>query len=257
MKTPSRSLSVCASLAILSCLLGCSGDDAASPRAPESVTDIDGNVYPTVEIAGTVWMAGNLSVARYRNGVAIPSDLDPAAWAGTTSGASAVYPHAQVDGVDSAAGMVDAYGRLYNWYAVADTCGLCPEGWRVPTEAEWTQLELHLGMTPAEAAQWGWRGTDEAAQLRSARTEPEAHPRWSSPNEGATNESGFSGLPGGFRREGGSFDRHGGYAYWWSSTPYQSAARSAMRRALFSPSTQVDRNFADKGQGMSIRCVKD
>ena len=254
--TPRR-LFACTSLAILTCLLGCGSDDATSPQAPLTVTDIDGNVYPTVEIAGIIWMAKNLSVTRYRNGVAIPFDLDTAAWVGTTSGASAVYPHAEVDGVDSAAEMADAYGRLYNWYAVADTCGLCPEGWRVPTEAQWTQLELHLGMTPAEAAQWGWRGTDEAARLKSTRTEPDAHPRWSSPNEGATNQSGFSGLPGGFRRESGSFDRHGSYAYWWSSTQYQSAARSAMRRALFSPSTRVDRNFADKAQGMSIRCVKD
>jgi uncharacterized protein (TIGR02145 family) len=112
-------------------------------------------------------------------------------------------------------------------------------------------------MAQADADLWGWRGTDEAASLRSTRTEPDPHPRWNSPNAGATNASGFAGLPGGFRRDTGSFDRHADYAYWWSSTLYLSEATSALRRALYSPLMKVDRNSANMAQGMSIRCVKD
>lgn len=89
------------------------------------------------------------------------------------------------------------------------------------------------------------------------QAEPESHPRWNSPNTGATNESGFSGLPGGFRRGTGTFDRHGNYAYWGSSTMYTWEANSALRRPLYSPMILVDRNSANRARVRSVRCVRD
>jgi len=161
------------------------------------LTDIDDNEYQTVKIGDQWWMAENLKTTRYRNGDAIPANLDNAQWQNTTSDAYAVYPHGDVDGINSEEEMVDAYGKLYNWYAVDDERGLCPTGWHIPSDDEWKQLEMYLGMTREDADNPGSisRGIDEGGKMKSIRTEPDTHPRWDSPNEGVTNESGFSGLP--------------------------------------------------------------
>jgi uncharacterized protein (TIGR02145 family) len=159
----------------------------------QTVTDIDGNTYNTVQIGTQVWMSENLKTSRYRNGGSIPYVLGNAAWAALTTGAWSNYVH------DAANDPI--YGKLYNWYTtLGDT--LCPTGWGVPTDAEWTILTTYLG---GESVAGG--------KMKSIGTA-----YWSSPNTGATNESGFSVLPGGYRNSDGSFYDVRGSAFFWSAT---------------------------------------
>lgn len=209
-----------------------------------TVTDIDGNKYQTVKIGDQLWMAENLRVIRYQNGDAIPTGLSDNAWQNTTSGAYVIYPHGNVDGINSEAGVVAVYGMLYNWYAVTDSRGLCPPGWHVPTDAEWTTLVNYLG---GYAAAGG--------KMKSIRAEPDPHPRWKSPNIGATNESGFSGLPGGGRGVDSSYDATGGGGLWWSST--ESSPKNAWYRFLNYNFSFVNRSSNDKRSGFSVRCLMD
>jgi uncharacterized protein (TIGR02145 family) len=208
----------------------------------DPVTDIDGNVYQTVTIGTQVWMAENLKVTHYRNGDAIPNVTDGVAWTGLTIGAYCEY--------DNDVNNVAAYGRLYNWYAVADSRNIAPTGWHVASDAEWKQLEMYLGMSQTEADQTGWRGTDEGGKLKEPGT---AH--WLSPNTGATNESGFSGLPGGYRYTGGQYYDLGSHAVLWSST--EASSDFAWCRNLGSTYSGVHRYDGGKVDGFSVRCVKD
>ena len=149
-----------------------------------TVTDIDGNTYQTVKIGDQWWMAENLKVTCYRNGDAIPNITDGTTWASLSTGAYCEY--------NNDINNVATYGRLYNWYAVTDSRNIAPAGWHVPSDAEWKQLEMYLGMSQSEADATGWRGTDEGGKLKEVGTM-----HWNSPNTGATNESGFTALPGG------------------------------------------------------------
>ena len=208
-----------------------------------TVTDIDGNVYQTIIIGTQVWMAENLKVTHYRNGDAIPTGYSNSDWENLTTGAYAVY-----DGNESNA---DTYGYLYNWYAVADSRNIAPEGWHVPTDDEIKQLEMHLGMSQSEADDSGYRGTDEGGKLKEEGT---AH--WSSPNAGATNESGFTALPGGYRGyDYSNYYDMGSYGYFWSSTEIHS--NSAWYRKLYYDLSGVYRGSNSKQYGFSVRCVRD
>lgn len=207
-----------------------------------TVTDIDGNVYQTVTIGSQVWMAENLKVTHYRNGDPIPNVTDNATWSGLTSGAYCNYNN-DTDNVAT-------YGRLYNWYAVDDSRNIAPEGWHVPTDEEWKQLEMNLGMSQAQADGTGWRGTDEGGKLKETGTT-----HWVSPNTGATNESGFSALPGGGRYFYGSFDYMGLDATFWSST--EGSSLIAWYRNLYYYDSQVSRYYYYKRYGFSVRCVQD
>jgi len=207
--------------------------------AEHLLTDIDGNVYQTVKIGAQWWMAENLRTTRYRNGHAISTGLDRTAWSNTTSGAYAIHPHDEVDGINSDEEMVDAYGKLYNWYAVDDHRGLCPEGWRVPTMGEWSPLINYLG-------DWEVAG----GKLKSTYTEPDPHPRWSSPNKAATNESGFSGLPG-----GGGYSSIGRGGSWWSLTEY--GTTNALYRYLSYELSGMYGTNSHKNSGRSVRCIKE
>jgi uncharacterized protein (TIGR02145 family) len=209
---------------------------------PGAVEDIDGNVYQTVTIGDQVWMAENLKVTHYRNGDPIPHVTDDNEWDGVSTGAYCEY------GNDPA--NVETYGRLYNWYAVEDSRNIAPEGWHVPTDEEWKQLEMHLGMSQAEADGYVWRGTDEGGKLKEAGTT-----HWQSPNTGATNESGFSALPGGGRSHYGHFLNMGYYADFWSST--ESSSYDAWYRSLDCNDSQVFRYGFNKQFGFSVRCVRD
>jgi uncharacterized protein (TIGR02145 family) len=206
-----------------------------SKEVQDVVQDIDGNVYRTVPIGNQVWMAENLQTTRYRNGDNIPGNLNNDQWTNTTSGAQAVY--------ENNSSNLATYGRLYNRYAVNDSRGLCPAGWHVPSDAEWKELEMALGMTQAQANETGDRGTDQGAQLKM--------PSW-----GGTNSSGFSALPGGLRGDGiGAFDYQGTSGFWWSSSP---DGTLAWNRALGSGDSNVSRSdyyFTD--DGFSVRCVRD
>lgn len=213
-----------------------------------TVTDIDGNVYQTVTIGGQVWMAENLKVTHYRNGDSIPPVRNNSEWASLTTGARCDY--------DNDTDNVPTYGRLYNWYAVNDSRGIAPEDWHVPSDDDWKQLEMYLGMSQSEADDTGYRGTDEGGKLKSTGTIEGGDGLWCSPNTGATNSSGFSALPGGYRfYYFGYFYLLGNYAYFWSSTEYGSYP--AWRRVLTCYSSGVGRNDNTKRNGFSVRCVRD
>jgi len=226
-----------------------------------ALIDIDGNVYRTVRIGEQLWMGENLKVSRYRNGDFIPTGLDSAAWRNTTSGAYAIYPHIKIDGLNSDEEVVNAYGLLYNWFAVVEPRGLCPAGWHVPGDDEWKQLEIYLGMSQEDADQkWG-RGHEEAVgnKLKSTRTSDKSskHPRWDyHPSEKGTDESGFAGLPGGARNYYKSiYHNVGSGAYWWSSTEFDNDR--AWMRQLSYIFRSVDRPSERKQQGNSVRCLRD
>ena len=203
---------------------------------PATLTDIDGNVYNTVEIGSQCWMEENLKVERYRDGSNIPTGLSDAAWQAATTEAFAVYDN---DTANKA-----TYGLLYNWYAVADARGLCPTGWHVPTDAEWTQLTDHLGGTSVAGGQMKTTGTLGAGTGL-----------WFAPNTDATNSSGFSGLPGGYRGIGGGFDGRGGSGYWWSSS--ENSASNAWFRRLLYFNGNAGRYNDFKRSGFSVRCLRD
>jgi len=205
-------------------------------------TDIDGNIFHTIKIGDQWWMMENLKVTHYRNGDPIPNVTDGATWYGLTTGAYCEY--------DNNPGNVATYGRLYNWYAVDDSRNIAPAGWHVPTDADWKQLEMYLGLSQVEADSLGWRGTDESGKLKEAGTT-----HWASPNTGATNESGFTALPGGYRYATGYFLNMGNYAGFWSSTEKDSGG--AWNRYLYYNNMQVLRNTHDKRGGFSVRCVRD
>jgi uncharacterized protein (TIGR02145 family) len=137
-------------------------------------------------------MENNLEVTNYRNGDIIPYVSDPTAWAGLTTGAWCYYKNDLKSG----------YGKLYNWYAVNDIRGLAPAGWHVPTDAEWTTLTTFLGGVSVAGGKMKTTGTKS----------------WKTPNTAATNSSGFSGLPGGYCSNAGTFFNVDYFGYWWSST---------------------------------------
>jgi len=202
-----------------------------------TVTDIDGNVYQTIKIGDQWWMAENLKVTQYRNSDAIPNVTDNAEWAGLSTGAYC--------GPD-----VATYGMLYNWFAVDDSRNIAPEGWHVPTDDEWKQLEMYLGMSQAEADATGWRGTDEGGKLKETGTT-----HWWDPNSGATNESGFTALPGGNRNDGGDFGSMLYDGYFWSST--ESSSGYVLWRGLNYSNSGISRTSNSEQFGFSVRCVKD
>lgn len=200
----------------------------------------DGRTYDLVEIGGQCWFADNLATDQYRNGDPIPTGLDNTTWLNTTAGAYAIYNNDPANDV--------TYGKLYNWYTTADNRGLCPTGWHVPTDCEWMYLENSLGMSVADQETLGWRGTNEGGALKATTN-------WSSPNTGATNSSGFTALPGGYRNYDGTYANVGNNGFWWSST--ENLSNGAWSRILFYSSPRVYRDYNSKRGGFSVRCVRD
>jgi uncharacterized protein (TIGR02145 family) len=198
-----------------------------------SVTDVDGNEYPVVTIGTQKWMAENLRTSRYHDGSAIPNVTDDDSWNMLTTGARCNY--------NNNSGLDEQYGKLYNWYSVADSRLLCPAGWHVPADTEWTKLTDFLGGASVAG------GKMKAIQ------------GWTEPNTGATNESGFTALPAGGRYPFASepFKYLGRDGYWWSSTPSQSNQSNAFSRGIDYSAKYVGRGNDNKLAGLSVRCVKD
>jgi len=208
-----------------------------------TVTDIDGIVYTTLKIGTQWWMAENLKVTHYRNGESIPNVTYNTEWSNLSTGAWCSYKNDD----DS----ISTYSRMYNWYAVTDSSNIAPEGWHIPTDEEWKELEMYLGMSQSATDIPGWRGTDEGGKLKETGTT-----HWFSPNTGATNQSGFSALPGGYRGPiGGTYYQISSHAYFWSST--ESSGVSAWNRSLTFNLSGVHRWDDHKRDGYSIRCVRD
>ena len=201
----------------------------------DCIKDVDGNVYKTVTIGTQTWMAENLKVSKYNDGTTIPNITDNTQWQNNTTGAWSYYKN---DVVNNA-----KYGKLYNWYAVSKTSNgnknVCPTGWHVPTDAEWTVLTYYLGSESVAGGKMKEVGTTS----------------WNSPNTSATNTSLFSALPGGGRSGSGGCNGIGSYGNWWSSTEY--SADDAWDRYLHNNNGDADRDDDDKGAGLSVRCLKD
>ena len=199
-----------------------------------TVTDIDKNVYQTIKIGNQWWMAENLKVLKYRNGDTIPQVGEDLEWSKLTTGGWAYY--------DNDPSNDDKYGKLYNWFTVDDSRGLCPEGWRIPDDKDWATLIQYLG-------------ENAGGKMKSTSTDPDPHPRWEFPNVKATNESGFSGLPGGYRFFGGDFSLIGDSGFWWSST--EDGPTRAAYRYLYAYNGAADGAANVKQSGYSVRCLKD
>jgi uncharacterized protein (TIGR02145 family) len=188
-------------------------------------------------------MTENLKVTHYRDGEAIPNITDAREWSHLTSGAYCAYSNDITN--------IETYGLLYNWYAVSATNIIAPEGWHVPTDDEWKELEMHLGMGQSEADSMFWRGTDEGGKLKETGIT-----HWHNPNSGATNKSGFTALPGGYRLNyNGAFTNISNSSYWWSATEYSSV--SAWYRTLNYSNSNIYRSSNHKKSGFSVRCVMD
>ena len=196
-----------------------------------TMTDIDGNVYQTVKIGDQWWMAENLKVTHYRNGAAIPLVTSDDDWYNLLTGARCAYDNDQSE--------VATYGYLYNWYAVNDSRNIAPTGWHVPTDAEWSTLVTYLGGDNVAGEKMKEIGTTN----------------WHSPNTGATNESGFAALPGGYRNDIGNFYALGATAPFWSSTETDSS--DAWSRRLTYDDALVYRYVDNKRNGFSVRLVRD
>jgi uncharacterized protein (TIGR02145 family) len=196
-----------------------------------TVTDIDGNVYNTVTIGDQVWMAENLCVTRYRNGDTIANVRSNEEWSNLEGGAYCNYND------DTSAAHL--YGRLYNWYAVNDPRNIAPEGWHIPNPDEVTTLMTHLG----------------GDTVAGARLKESGIRHWLFANGAATNESGFSALPGGYRFYEGTFHTCGSNGYWWSGG--RSYELYAWSPRLYTYFADVERDLLNRNLGLSVRCVKD
>ncbi|OQY02885.1 MAG: hypothetical protein B6I20_06115, partial [Bacteroidetes bacterium 4572_117] len=227
--------------------------------AGETVSDYDGNEYQTVVIGTQTWMAENLKVTHFADGTAINLVTVNTAWANLAdNNADKAYCY-----YDNSDANRDTYGALYTWAAAmngsnsstanpSDVQGVCPTGWHLPSDAEWKELEMYLGMSQAQADAINWRGTNEGSKLAGNAS------LW---NNGSLESnadfgiSGFIALPGGMRESGnGLFDYFGENPYFWSTTENDGA--SAWLRYLNYDHTDVYRDKYNKSSGSSVRCVK-
>jgi len=200
-----------------------------------TVTDYDGNVYHVIILGTQDWLVENLNVTHYSNGDAIPIVTSGTVWSSLNSGAYCNYKNSLTS---------DTLGHLYNWYAVNDSRKVCPEGWHIPTDDEWKTLLYYLG------------GPEIAGgKMKSTGTLEQGDGLWHEPNTGATNESGFTALPGGYRDGSGNFSQLSNSAYFWSST--EKNPSNAWDRELSYKYGNVDRYDNLKTNGFSVRCLKN
>jgi uncharacterized protein (TIGR02145 family) len=212
--------------------------DAATLAVPTPVlvTDIDGNTYNTVGIGSQLWMAENLKTTRYNNGDSI----------GTTTPATLDYSNEDSPRYQWAStgkeSNVAVYGRLYTWYAANDSRSVCPTGWHVPTDGEWTTLTTYLGESFA-----------------GGKLKETGITHWVTPNLGATNETGFTALASGFHSDNGGSGFFGVGAFFWSSTKTTEVTTPpyAYHRNMWYERVNVEGYGCSVNWGLSIRCVKD
>lgn len=219
------------------------GDDMTftTMEKPEGATDADGNTYPAVQIDDQIWMAQNLRTTKFLNGDPIPTTAT--IMTDISSETDPVYQWLY-DGVESYAA---TYGRLYTWYAVNDSRKICPSGWHIPSQAELDTLRNRIDQY-------------SGGILKEAGTS-----HWLAPNEGATNATGFTALPGGSRivlAKFGVFSDIGGSGNWWSSSTYSPPQQgyfenSAIAYSLINYASIFGMNYSEKNRGMSVRCLRD
>ena len=210
-----------------------------------SVIDQEGNIYKTIVIGNREWMAENLKTTTYRNGDPIVSGLSATQWAGTTSGAWAHY--------NGDASLDCPYGKLYNFYACSDARQLCPTGWHVPTDGEWSVLINQFDPSAQGGINWS---NFAGGPLKSTGTIQAGTGLWNGPNTGATNASGFSALPGGFITIMGASNNSAINGYYWTSSEVNSTTGYA-RSFYHDPGSVIQTANFGKRSGMSIRCIRD
>jgi uncharacterized protein (TIGR02145 family) len=207
------------------------GNDNTFRTAPLTITDVDGNIYNVIVIGTQVWMKENLKTTKYRNNTSISNVTVNATWAALTTAAYCWY-------TNDAATYKNTYGAMYNWYAL-NSGDLCPTGWHESTQAEWTALASYLG----------------GATVAGGKLKETGTTHWTF-NVGATNETGFTALPAGYRAAGsGVFSSLGTYAGWW--TPDQATATNSYFWSIYADAANAN-NYAEvKTGGQSVRCVRD
>ena len=197
-----------------------------------TVTDIDGNTYKTITIGTQTWMAENLKTTKYRNGEIIANVKENPPWAALTAGAYCWYKNDSV--VNKS-----VYGALYNWYAVADSRNIAPLGWHVPSNAEVAALSTFLG----------------GENVAGGKLKEEGTIHFIISNYQATNSSGFSALPGGFRSNGGLFDYMTTAGWWWTTSVFSTT--NSTHFSVDSSNDDVYTSNSAKTTGLSVRCIKD
>ncbi len=200
----------------------------------QSITDMDGNTYTTVKIGSQTWLGQNLNVSKFRNGDLITEAKTDEAWEKASMEKKPAWCYYEASAENG-----KIYGKLYNWFAVNDPRGLAPKGWHIPSDKEWNTLSTALGGDETSGGKLKEKGTTH----------------WKSPNNDATNESGFTALPGGLNYSYGTFVKLGTTGYWW--TTIEDGDDTAILNSLNYEDGTLFNLFLNKGVGISVRCVKD
>lgn len=220
---------------------GCKKDDLpVTGIETGTMTDSEGHVYKTVKIGNKWWMAQNLAVTVYRNGARIKEAKSDIEWNDTSPAYCTYYNNTST-----------ATGLLYNYAVINNENNIAPEGWHIPTDAEWKELEKAAGLSQTDADNTGWRGkVADALKIKSPEGWTVVSDVWS------TNASGFSADAGSCRLPEGTFGDPGLFAtgFWWTST---TKGDKPYYRYMDYKTSAVFRGTADKRYGFSIRCVKD
>lgn len=228
---------------IFTCLVGCKKkENDIIFRETGTVTDIDNNVYQTIKIGNQWWMAENLKVKTFRNGVPISQNQTNESWS------DSLPAFCLFDNNESAPGL------LYNWLAIKSSDNIAPAGWHVPSDSEWQELEKYLGLSTEDAGKKGWRGVNEGNKMKSENTSS-----WISFSDvWSNNESGFNALAGGCRLFNGSWANPGLFAtgFWWTNSEASDESQAYYRYLDYKKSS-IYRSICTKKYGFSVRCVKD
>jgi uncharacterized protein (TIGR02145 family) len=242
---------------VLPAYQGLQYNDDAFVCGDSSVYDYDGNVYETVLIGEQCWMKENIKATHYADGTLINQYITTSEWgylANNNTDKGYCYYN------NNAGGEAAIFGALYTWAAatngVSGTAhpsgvqGICPNAWHIPSNAEWKAMEMYLGMTETQANATGWRGTNEGGKLKQI-----GFSLWNSPNTDATNESGFTALPGSYRTDSGAFATAGSFGNFWMSD--ESNTTFAWRRTIQYNNGGIYRAIFPKSTGLSVRCVRN
>jgi uncharacterized protein (TIGR02145 family) len=231
-----------------------------SLSCPSTVLDYDGNSYNTIAIGAQCWMSENLKTTHYSNGIGIPHVSNDSLWdllSNNSSDDAFCY-------FNDSSTNANLYGALYTWAAAtgdnstgsntnpSGVQGVCPSGWHLPSDNEWKQLEIYLGMDPVESDQTNLRGTDQGSRLAGDSTLWQAGDLKSN---GMFGSSDFHALPAGIRHSGGQFVLLNEYAYWWTSS--ESSNDASWNRFLSYYHPKSGRNTTYKSSGLSVRCLRD
>jgi len=222
----------------------CKKDNTIHVIETGTLTDIDGNVYKIVKIGNKWWMAENLKLGKYRNNdpiTYISQDKPDSVWSNLNAGAYCYFD--------------EKYGFLYNFYALSDSRGIAPQGWHIPSDEEWKELELFLGMSTEDADKVNWRGNNQGNALKISGGNTTY---WATSSDTyeifGTNESGFTGIGGACRIFNGKWGELTHTGFWWTSTL---DGNEAWYRGLDYNKLNVFRYSGSMNYGFSIRCVKD